>query len=426
MKRPQVLIRLSRANFNDYTIYLVLVYQSRPMFLTLWRSVVCTRSFPRTLPVPSRLFSYSQINAFASPNDPKTHDETESKKPKKRRTSLSSLKLTDPEKHQEILAKARLRYKLRCQDPEYDQNLKEKRRLKSILQRQDPEYAQKAKEKRDLKRQDPEYVQNYNDKRRLRYMLRRQDPEWVQQKNEKRRLREMLRRQDPEYVQNLKEKGQLYIQRRAQDPETGEQYLARRNERARAWYLRQMQDPEKLKIYKERRRLSLQQLDPEHKERWAAAKRKNVVERSSDPEYIKKRKEYYRKHTETSIERARKYYQEKGKFVSAANARGRFLSQLRRCCTEWAWVRDDLPWKTHKPVFCPERAVHVCGGCNIIKTHGLILWWQSLSNSEEFKCHNCYVPRSNWTEAMPTGYEDVSGMVQIRARKKDLEKQSQR
>lgn len=363
----------------------LVVYQSRPMFLALWRSVVCTRSFSRTLPVPSRLFSYSRINAFPSPKDPKIRDETETNKPKKRRLSL---KLTDPEKHQEVLAKARLKYMLKSQDPEYFQNRKEKARLQ--------------------------------------YMLRRQDPEYVKQNNEKRRLRNMLRRQDPEYVQKSKERRHLNNQRRAQDPETRERDLAEQKERSRAWYLRQMQDPEKLELYREKKRLYLQQLDPEHRKRLRAAEFKRRAERSSDPEYIKQRNEYYRTHKETSIERGRKYYQEKGKFALAANARGRFLGRLHYCCTKWAWVRDDLPWKTHKPVFCPEMAVHVCGGCNIIKTHGLKLWWQSLSNPEELKCHDCYVPRSNWTEAMPAGYEDVLGMTQIRARKKELEKQSQR
>jgi len=41
--------------------------------------------------------------------------------------------------------------------------------------------------------------------------------------------------------------------------------------------------------------------------------------------------------------------------------------------------------------------------------------------AEEYLCHACYVPKENWQDALPQGYEDVKSTKELVARKKKLD-----
>lgn len=52
--------------------------------------------------------------------------------------------------------------------------------------------------------------------------------------------------------------------------------------------------------------------------------------------------------------------------------------------------------------------------------------WESRKDSTkedagEILCHNCYVPKQDWQDALPRGYEDVKNMRELAARKKKLD-----
>lgn len=40
--------------------------------------------------------------------------------------------------------------------------------------------------------------------------------------------------------------------------------------------------------------------------------------------------------------------------------------------------------------------------------------------AEEYLCHSCYIPKENWQDALPQGYEDVKSMKELIDRKKRL------
>lgn len=42
-------------------------------------------------------------------------------------------------------------------------------------------------------------------------------------------------------------------------------------------------------------------------------------------------------------------------------------------------------------------------------------------DAEEILCHNCYIPKENWQDALPQGYEDVKSTRELAVRKKQLD-----
>jgi hypothetical protein len=75
-------------------------------------------------------------------------------------------------------------------------------------------------------------------------------------------------------------------------------------------------------------------------------------------------------------------------------------------------------------------------GCRCCRLKGLynitnnsrltISRWESCKNNtkgdaDEYLCHACYIPKEDWQNALPQGYEDVKSMRELRARKKKLD-----
>ncbi|KEQ69258.1 hypothetical protein M436DRAFT_76192 [Aureobasidium namibiae CBS 147.97] len=87
------------------------------------------------------------------------------------------------------------------------------------------------------------------------------------------------------------------------------------------------------------------------------------------------------------------------------------------------WVREELPWKTHRPIRYDEKTEHHCAGCKFTRTGGGKLHWQSLVDPDVYLCTSCYVPSESpdWNKIMPEGYEDVRNMKAMRARKEQLD-----
>ena len=123
--------------------------------------------------------------------------------------------------------------------------------------------------------------------------------------------------------------------------------------------------------------------------------------------------------------------------------------RVRLRITLWNWLKRgskkyriaDLPWKTHVPVLYKSKVEHYCHGCDWTRTNGMMLWWRrrkgagddkygdadggtsgdEVSKSDEYLCPGCYVNTRTRFEALPEGYEDVRGIKDIVARKKQLE-----
>lgn len=57
---------------------------------------------------------------------------------------------------------------------------------------------------------------------------------------------------------------------------------------------------------------------------------------------------------------------ERTRLYHAANKqkeRFRFLLSMRYWTRRYAWFRENLPWKTHRPVYYSKRVEHYCEGC---------------------------------------------------------------
>ncbi|KEQ96394.1 hypothetical protein AUEXF2481DRAFT_636468 [Aureobasidium subglaciale EXF-2481] len=95
---------------------------------------------------------------------------------------------------------------------------------------------------------------------------------------------------------------------------------------------------------------------------------------------------------------------------------------LRRWCLNYPWVRDELPWKSHRPILYQERTQHTCFSCQWDRRSGMKLWWKAIGGKGDagFLCQTCYA-RQDWNTAMPTGFEDLRRLNEIAARKKQLD-----
>lgn len=92
--------------------------------------------------------------------------------------------------------------------------------------------------------------------------------------------------------------------------------------------------------------------------------------------------------------------------------RRKFYTRLQNWCGRYPWVREQLPWKTYRPIRHDDMVEHHCSGCNWTKRGGRKLWWKKIetspaADSGTWLCLDCYVPKTNWAEAMPKGYEDL-------------------
>ena len=99
----------------------------------------------------------------------------------------------------------------------------------------------------------------------------------------------------------------------------------------------------------------------------------------TDPEYRKRYNEQTRAATERYIKSpgTRARYREMMKFHN--HVKGPSLGPmgypwklwLRKC----AWVRDELDWRSHVPVYSAVRMERNCERCNYPPPNGSMLWW---------------------------------------------------
>jgi hypothetical protein len=47
---------------------------------------------------------------------------------------------------------------------------------------------------------------------------------------------------------------------------------------------------------------------------------------------------------------------------------------LRQWCSTYSWLREQLPWKTHQPIYYSQQVEHFCYGCKWTRTSGAKLW----------------------------------------------------
>lgn len=101
------------------------------------------------------------------------------------------------------------------------------------------------------------------------------------------------------------------------------------------------------------------------------------------------------------------------------------MHRLSQLMTKWvkahSWVREELPWKTHRPVLHTSPVQHRCEGCGLTRLKGLLLVWRSLAQSDSYRCHKCYVQQGP-EACMPKGHEDVRRFKDLIARKHELER----
>jgi len=97
-----------------------------------------------------------------------------------------------------------------------------------------------------------------------------------------------------------------------------------------------------------------------------------------------------------------------------------FVAKFQGWCKRHTWVREQLPWKTHRPVLHDVKVEHHCSGCNWARRGGVKLWFQHLTKPNSWLCMSCYWPKGDLGRAMPTGYEDVRSWEELVKRRDSL------
>lgn len=101
--------------------------------------------------------------------------------------------------------------------------------------------------------------------------------------------------------------------------------------------------------------------------------------------------------------------------------RYRFSQLLRHWIRRLPWFRDELPWKTYRPVCYDRSTEHYCTGCAWTRRGGNRVWWKSTDN-DSYLCHACRIPLNpDWNDIMPEGYADIKCLKDLKARKEQLE-----
>jgi hypothetical protein len=146
--------------------------------------------------------------------------------------------------------------------------------------------------------------------------------------------------------------------------------------------------------------------------------------RRTDEEWHMRKMAYCRTYTRRLREENPNIAKEHNKKMNeryATDSRFRLQKRLASWPRQHDWVRDELPWKSHRPVYYTSPVQHRCESCGIIRRNGLRLFWQSITQPDSYSCHNCYLKRDA-RACMPEGYKDVQSLSELAARKKQLEK----
>jgi hypothetical protein len=164
----------------------------------------------------------------------------------------------------------------------------------------------------------------------------------------------------------------------------------------------------------------------------ARQKRSNELQRhklATDPEFLRNFRRKKRAHDYIYRQRVDRtpYYQ-----IAAERERQRAQSDpayaLSRAISLWIrkhqWIRESLPWKTHLPIFYPEKVNHECSKCLVTRHGGAMLWWQKKragpDQNESYECHRCHF---TGFDKLPEGYEDIPRVAYsaLQARKIELD-----
>jgi len=86
----------------------------------------------------------------------------------------------------------------------------------------------------------------------------------------------------------------------------------------------------------------------------------------------------------------------------------------------WAWIFEELPWKTHFPLRYTNSVQRRCESCGLTIRRNPRLIWQSIAQPDLHSCHACYMKQEPEV-FMPEGYEDIRGMRALVARKRQLD-----
>ncbi|KAH0194755.1 hypothetical protein KCV03_g395, partial [Aureobasidium melanogenum] len=140
--------------------------------------------------------------------------------------------------------------------------------------------------------------------------------------------------------------------------------------------------------------------DPEKLLRNSLYKRRRYMEDS----------EYRNRILSTSRARSRASYETDGRY--------RNMRIMARWIYRYTWFREQLPWKSHRPVLYSEKLVRLCTKCGVKRRDGLKIWWESVE-SENHICHYCYT-KADWSEMMPEGYQDCRSKKDLLARMQQL------
>jgi hypothetical protein len=93
---------------------------------------------------------------------------------------------------------------------------------------------------------------------------------------------------------------------------------------------------------------------------------------------------------------------------------------LRKWCASYVWVREELPWQSHRPILYDKMTEHYCAGCKTTRFRGGKLFWQNMAD-HSYLCTSCYASNLDWSKIMPKGYEDIRDIKALRARKEQLD-----
>ncbi|CAD0097678.1 unnamed protein product [Aureobasidium mustum] len=123
--------------------------------------------------------------------------------------------------------------------------------------------------------------------------------------------------------------------------------------------------------------------------------------------------------------RRRQAQREASALLRQTNPAHRLRLRMQDMLLKHAWIREELPWKTHTPILYPEKVEHECSSCVVTRHGGFKMWWKrnprpDQDDNELYKCHKCYF---TGPEAMPEGYEDIKEPITraLKARKIELD-----
>lgn len=148
------------------------------------------------------------------------------------------------------------------------------------------------------------------------------------------------------------------------------------------------------------------------------------LRRRTDEEWHKKelaikRQSWHRLHSNDPewSERANKWSKER----YDTDPMYKLSQQLKQWLRKHTWVREELPWRTHRPVLHASPVQHRCEVCGLLRLSGLLMVWQSITQPSSYRCNKCYIQQGPEVY-MPEGYEDVRNFKDVVARKKQLER----